>query len=168
MQEKPRGGLFGRLSKRELYRFIVPILIAGLDHLGVAGSAAAGGSGDGNPDCFASTGEYEIKSNQGRKLIGSAQMVSRSAVLQHGSIPLGGANRRIHAYILGAPSENKSSSLSEETKNPLSVHDAAKAFVEAAANTIEIEISELTPRELSRAEELLVERYETSEWNQKY
>ena len=95
-------------------------------------------------------------------------MVSRSAVLQHGSIPLGKANRRIRAYILGAPSENKSSSLSEETKNPLSVQDATKAFVEAAANTIKIEISELTPRELSRAEELLAERYEASEWNQKY
>jgi lipoyl(octanoyl) transferase len=160
--------LFGRLSKRELYRFIVPILIAGLDSLGIAGSAADGGSGDANPDCFASTGEYEIKSNQGRKLIGSAQMVSRSAVLQHGSIPLGRANRRIHAYILGALSENSSSSLSEESKNPLSVQDATKAFVEAAANIIKIEISTHTPGELSRAEELLAERYETSEWNQKY
>ena len=160
--------LFGRLSKRELYRFIVPILIAGLGRLGVAGRAADGGNGNTNPDCFAATGEYEIKSNRGRKLIGSAQMVSRSAVLQHGSIPLGRANRRIHAYIFGAPSENSSSSLSEETKRSLSVQDATEAFIEAAENTIKTEISALTPCELSRAEELLNERYETNEWNRKY
>ena len=160
--------LLGALSKRELYRFIVPILISGLDRLGVTGNAATGGGGSDNPDCFAATGEYEIKNEIGRKLIGSAQMVSRSSVLQHGSIPLGRANRRIHAYILGTAKENASSSLSEEIEDNITVQKATAGFVEAAKSILAIKPSALTSQEFSRAEELLRERYETDTWNRKY
>lgn len=160
--------LLGRLGKRELYRFILPILISGLQRFGISGNPSVGGGGSGNPDCFASTGEYEIKSEVGRKLIGSAQMVSRSSVLQHGSIPLGKANRRIRSYILGSAEENTSSSLSEETDTSVSVEEATAAFLAAVESKVAAKPSELTPQELSRAEEFLRERYETDKWNRKY
>lgn len=160
--------LLGGLSKREFYRFLVPVLIAGLDRLRVIGIAADGGEGNGDPDCFASTGEYEIKSSGGKKLIGSAQMVSREAVLQHGSIPLGGANRRIYAYIAGSAGENSSTSLSEEKQQEISFEEAAAAFSQAAGGLLDTEPSQLTESELSRAKQLLTQRYETSAWNRKY
>jgi lipoate-protein ligase A len=160
--------LLGGLSKREFYRFLLPVLIAGLSRLEVGGTAARGERGNGDPDCFASTGEYEIKSPEGKKLIGSAQMVSRDAVLQHGSIPLGTANRRIHAYIIGSTGENSSTSLSEERRQRVSFEEAAAAFSRTAGELLDTEPSELTESELSRAEQLLKRRYETSAWNRKY
>jgi len=160
--------LVGGLSKREFYRFIVPILLAGLDRLAVHGFAADGGAGSNNPDCFASTGEYEIKGSGGRKLIGSAQMVSRHAVLQHGSIPLGPSNRRIRAYILSGAEENTSSSLSEETGRAVTFREAADAFSQTAGALLAAVPSEPTADELSRAVALLRQRYEKSAWNRKY
>lgn len=160
--------LVSHLSKRGFYRFIVPVLLEGLKRLEVSGTAAESGVGSGNPDCFAATGEYEIQSSTGKKLIGSAQMVSRSAVLQHGSIPLGRANRRIHAYILDDRGENTSSSILEETGAPVDVVKAANAFSEALKDILKIKLSRLSDGEKKRAKELLAERYENPQWNRKY
>ncbi len=89
-------------SKREVYRFIVPFLLGGLRRLGLADAVSSAGRGNPlNPDCFASTGEYEIDSASGRKLIGSAQMITRGGVLQHGSIPLTDTGRNLNPYLIG-------------------------------------------------------------------
>ncbi len=160
--------IYNALSKRGFYRFVVPVLLAGLKQLMISGSAAEGGGGNDNPDCFAATGEYEIKSDIGKKLIGSAQMVSRGAVLQHGSIPLGPANRRIHAYIFKAAGENASSSLAEEIGRPVSFDTAVHAFSNAVSHTLKTVPSRLTEEESARATELMSRRYQTDEWNRKY
>lgn len=89
-----RGHLY-EFSKRMVYRFVAAVLLAGLKSLGIHTARAEEhrtGRLD-NPDCFASTSEYEIASDSKQKLIGSAQMITRGGILQHGSIPLGNGNR---------------------------------------------------------------------------
>lgn len=160
--------LFADLNKRGFYRFIVPVLLSGLQRLEVDGNSSESGGASDNPDCFAATGEYEITGNSGRKLIGSAQMVSRSAVLQHGSIPLNNSNRRIHTYLLGNNGENASSSLTEETGEAVDLATAAEAFAKAVGSILNAEQSELLDKEISRAKELLALRYTRDQWNRKY
>lgn len=80
----------------DAYRRIHEGLAAGLGRLGLAVELAprAGGAGQRlDPSsrlaCFAATVPWEIETG-GRKLLGSAQRRSRTALLQHGSIPLAG------------------------------------------------------------------------------
>lgn len=155
-------------GKRTVYRLIVPVLLSGLTLLGVTGSENTGEGNNRNPDCFASTGEYEIDGSDRRKLIGSAQMVSRRAVLQHGSIPLDGTNRGIHRFLLGAAEENHSSSLFEETRRAITHTEGATAFADAATGMLSATPSVLDERETQRAEELAETRYRRMEWNVKY
>ncbi len=87
-------------SKREIYQFIAGLLLAGLEALGIrAQSSRAALGSPHNPDCFRSTGQYEIADERHRKLIGSAQVVTRRFSLQHGAIPLDGSYRRIAGYL---------------------------------------------------------------------
>lgn len=73
----------------DAYRAIAGALTQGLRRLGVA--AAAGprreSQGSAGPVCFERSGAWEIES-RGRKLVGAAQVRRRTAVLQHGSIPI--------------------------------------------------------------------------------
>jgi lipoate-protein ligase A len=87
-------------TKREIYQFIAGLLLAGLEALGIRGqsSRAALGSPQ-DPDCFRSTGQYEIADQAQRKLIGSAQVLTRRWSLQHGAIPLDGSYRRIAGFL---------------------------------------------------------------------
>ena len=52
----------------------------------------------GNPSCFASGVRFEI-ALRGRKLVGSAQRRFQEGILQHGSILLGPAYRRLWRYL---------------------------------------------------------------------
>jgi lipoate-protein ligase A len=86
-------------SKREVYRFVARALMGALAALGIPVNLAGSRAGDlHNPDCFRTTGEYELQEG-GRKLVGSAQIVSRHGALQHGSIPLDGSHRKIVRYL---------------------------------------------------------------------
>ena len=102
-------------SKREVYRFVADLLVRALRGAGLSLDVAGERKGDvHNPDCFRTTGEYEISAD-GRKLVGSAQVVSRAGALQHGSILLDESNRRIRRYLRGgsdAPTEHDSTSVS--------------------------------------------------------
>ena len=162
--------MLGTLSKRQMYKFIVPLLLHGLEKLGVPQphhvvGAQAGGE---NPDCFAATGEFEIDSHSGHKLIGSAQMVSRTAVLQHGSIPLTPANRMIYRFLLSNNQENQSTSVSEELNRDVGFNEAAAAFKLAIESILDTRTDGIHGSEMKRAEELLNERYSRADWNLKY
>ena len=69
------------------YRQICDALIAGLVELGV--QASLGKSADGSyksyADCFQATTQADLQ-YQGKKIVGSAQLRRRHAVMQHGSI----------------------------------------------------------------------------------
>jgi lipoate-protein ligase A len=163
--------LAGSSRKRAVYAFIAGILVKGLELLGVKGMISSALAGDmRNPDCFASTGEFEIKSAAGKKLIGSAQMTTRKAVLQHGSIPISNPMGRVERYIqgVGETKPQPASSLSEEAGRPFSFEEVREAFAEAFRSMIGAEESALTPEEDRIARGLLLSRYDTDEWNLQY
>ncbi len=77
-------------SIAESYQAIAGGLLLGLAELGVSAELAAvdtacRGRGEVAPPCFVSAGRFEVVV-AGRKLIGSAQRRSGTAVLQHGSL----------------------------------------------------------------------------------
>jgi lipoate-protein ligase A len=178
-------------GKREVYRFIAGLLLRGLEKLGVRGQSSHSRVGSiNNPDCFRSTGEYEIASLSERKLIGSAQVLNRSGSLQHGAIPLSDSYKRIAELIniggesakadaspddrpAAASKHNDPASLSEELGRPILFLEAQEAFAAGFADAFRLLGVKLEPDELSReesrlAEELLDKRYERDEWNLKY
>ena len=160
--------LAGSSRKRAVYEYIAGFLLEGLARLGIRGTVCAAQAGDPrNPDCFGAAGEYEIVGSSGRKLVGSAQMTSRSAVLQHGSIPLANPGRRVFRYLRVEPPSDarEPSCLREETGLPLSFDEVQTAFAEAARTFLGAAASRLTDVEQARADTLLAERYGTDAWN---
>ncbi len=154
--------------KREVYLFIARMLLAGLAHLGVRGTVNAAQRGDvHNPDCFGSAGEYEISASGGRKLIGSAQMTTRHAILQHGSIPLSNPGRRVFLYLQAAQplDSHEPTSLVEETGRALTFEEVQDAFARAFREQLDTEDSTVTAEEQNRAHEILRDKYETDAWN---
>jgi lipoate-protein ligase A len=161
--------------KREIYRFIAELLLEGLSRLGVRGLSNRKRTGDPhNPDCFRSTGEYEIASTAAKKLIGSAQVVTRRASLQHGAIPLDISYSRIGRYLALASGERpEPGSLGGELGRSLSFQEAAAAFAAGFDNGLhrrglKLASGGLTDSESRRAEELLELKYARDEWNLMY
>jgi lipoyl(octanoyl) transferase len=162
------GTLLGGARKREVYTFIARILLSGLAEMGITGQINSSQRGDiHNPDCFGSAGEYEITGRQGRKLIGSAQMTTRRAILQHGSIPLENPGRRIFRYIQVDESvdSHEPSCLNEETGRTLTFEEVQGAFARAFRSALPAEDSELRPEEEAAARRILQAKYESDTWN---
>ena len=154
--------------KRDVYVFIARVLLRGLANLGISGTINSAQRGDlHNPDCFASTGEYEIAGTGGKKLIGSAQMTTRRAILQHGSIPLQNPGQRVFRYLPGAQpaAANPPSCLNEEIGRALSFEEVREAFARAFREEIGARDSEMLPAEQERAERIRRDKYETDAWN---
>jgi lipoate-protein ligase A len=162
--------------KREIYRFIAELLLLGLARLGVRGRSSRNRIGDPhNPDCFRSTGEYEIASPSARKLIGSAQVVNRNASLQHGAIPLDTSYTQIGRYLALEKTEGheEPGCLSEELGHSVSFEDTVRAFAEGFAigldrRGIRLQTGELTDSERQQAAELLKSKYSRDAWNLMY
>lgn len=155
-------------GKREVYRFIAALLVKALERLGIESFSSRSRTGSPhNPDCFRSTGEYEISSPRGHKLIGSAQILGRRASLQHGSVPLDRSYRGIERYLrLPPPAAGSSaSSLSEELNRPVSFAEAVAAFKEAFCAALNCREEELSARESEAVGELERLRYGTDAWN---
>jgi lipoyl(octanoyl) transferase len=176
---RPPSGVGAR--KREVYEFIARVLLAGLANLGITGTINAAQRGDPhNPDCFGSAGEYEIAGRDGRKLIGSAQMTTRTAILQHGSIPQENPGLRVFRYIhadarraadshADVPRDgHPPTCLDEERGSPVSFAEVRDAFARAVRAQLGAEDSELRPSEKIEAERILAEKYATDDWNLRY
>lgn len=158
----------GGCRKRTVYMFVARLLASCLEALGVKAAPCESREGDlRNPDCFASTGEYEIRSLAGRKLIGSAQVTSRTGVLQHGSIPIGDRGGRVAAYLSTEPLPDSArpSSLLEETGRRMPFEEVRDSFARHLRQGFEAEDGAWSDREKETAERLLADRYSRDEWN---
>jgi lipoate-protein ligase A len=162
------GAMIGRGRKREVYEFIARVLLAGLAELGIKGEINASQRGDlHNPDCFGSAGEYEITGKDGRKLIGSAQMTTRRAILQHGSIPLENPGRRVFRYLRGEEhvDSREPSCLNEEAGRALTFEEVREAFALSIRKILDAQDSSLLPVEQEAAERILEAKYGSDAWN---
>ncbi len=168
LSREESGKLLGSARKRAVYEFIARFLLRGLENLGIQGRLYEAQQGDvRNPDCFGSAGEYEIAGAGGRKLIGSAQMATRTAVLQHGSIPLLNPAKRVFRYIRVEEVEDshEPSSLEEEAGRTLDYSEVQEAFARAFREGVGAVESTVTPEEDEAARRIMTQKYDTDAWN---
>jgi lipoate-protein ligase A len=171
LSREEMGGTIAGARKREVYELIARVLLSGLERLGIRARVNAAQRGDlRNPDCFGSAGEYEIASENGRKLIGSAQMSTRRAVLQHGSIPLGNPGRRVFRYLrVERPFDaQEPSSLNEEAGRGISFEEVREVFAAAFRDGFGAEDSPLREEEDQEARRILAAKYARESWNLAY
>jgi lipoate-protein ligase A len=121
-------------------------------------------------DCFAQTTQADLH-YKGKKLVGSAQLRRKNAVLQHGSIILSGADTSINELLADSKGNRRvdkkdsTASLKAILGKVPTIKDLNAAFKAGFAEAFQQEFEEgsLTPSETERAE-ILVERYRTIFW----
>jgi lipoate-protein ligase A len=180
-QREPRvaGGVV------ESYRRLSAGLVRGLQFLGVDVAQAEAGHGtvapigqdaDVSAACFDAPSAYEVTAG-GKKLVGSAQVRRKGAVLQHGSLPLQGDITRIGRYLV-VPSEERRQELRQELRARATslelvlgrvvpfaqvVEALVKGFSEALNLCLEPE--ELSEYELALVQQFTREKYTAEAWN---
>jgi lipoate-protein ligase A len=129
-----------------------------------------------NPVCFEVPSSYEITA-EGKKLVGSAQVRRRRAVLQHGSIPLDGDIARI-CQVLDFEDANqrkaaaarvraRATTIERLTGETVSWESAAQALAAGFARALGWDLKEapLTASERRLAADLIERRYAHPDWN---
>lgn len=160
----------------ESYHNLSRALIRGLALLGLAPEAKALES-PGRPQgavCFEVPSEYEIIVRD-RKLVGSAQLRRKGAVLQHGSIPLKGDLGRIILGLRRDPLGDEGAAdrvrrraitVSEALERDVAWEAAAKAVAQGFAEALALTwVDEsLTSEERARAASLSEGKYRARAW----
>jgi len=165
----------------ESYNRLAQALLMALHRLGLPVEIQEGKTGDPaipNPVCFEVPSTYEITIG-GKKLIGSAQARKKEGVLQHGSLPLTGDLTRIcQALVFETESTrqeaaarllNRATTAETALGGAIRWEAAAEAFVEGFQTQLGVcfERGELSPSEVSRAEELVREKYAHPSWTER-
>jgi lipoate-protein ligase A len=144
-------------------------LLTGLERLGLRPDTPAlpvvGQADRLNPICFEVPSAYEITVG-GKKLVGSAQLRRRGAMLQHGSLPLSGDISRVVRVLRYPNGESRrqaaarlrrhATTLEEQLGRPTTFDEAAEALVEGFTEGLgwTIAYGSLTPGEESLAHQL--------------
>lgn len=158
---------------REAYAAIHEGIVAGLRLLGVPAEMAGGDLGSlpgpaGEGTCFIGPAPGEVVV-AGRKVVGSAQVRIRRALLQHGSILLEGSQDRLRRLSLDTPppgdGTDTAATLSEFMAGPPPVDELGEAVAGGLRETVAGDWDDggLAPAEQETASEL-VEHYASSEW----
>ena len=168
----------------ESYRRLAQALLRALHLLGLPALAAQNyplppGAQANGAVCFEVPSNYEITEN-GKKIIGSAQARRLSGVLQHGSLPLTGDLTRI-TRVLYFQSENEraesaarlldhATTLESVLSRKVTWGDAAESFKMAFEQCLDLklDLGHLSGFELKRAAELVKEKYGNPEWTNRF
>ncbi len=168
-------------SVLESYNRLAKALLRAVQELGMSVEMKEGKadeSGKSNPVCFEVPSTYEITVD-GKKLIGSAQARRKEGVLQHGSLPLFGDLARITEALAFADESAREAAATRLLARAATVEsalgqiaawdDAARAMVRAfeAELGIQFERGELSQKEISRADELVREKYGYAGWTER-
>ncbi|HEU5170993.1 MAG TPA: hypothetical protein VFU46_10670 [Gemmatimonadales bacterium] len=127
----PAGALGGL---RESCARIHGMLRHALALLGVSATVAPAPEGPaptGAGACFAAPAGGELLVD-GRKVVGSAQLRSERATLQHGSLLLGGDQRRVAEVTVGGVASAPVATLADALGRPVGFAEAAEAVADAA------------------------------------
>jgi lipoyl(octanoyl) transferase len=149
----------------ESYKRLSAALLSAVIQTGAAVSADRHDKRQGQrpgPVCFEVPSDYEITAG-GKKLIGSAQVRRKNAMLQHGSIPLTGDISRI-CDVLAFPDEQtraenrrhvseRATTLSDALGRQIAWDEAANALIDAFRATFDIQLEQsgLTTEEAANA-----------------
>ncbi len=139
-------------------------LLAGLNNLGInaeiyAPDRKSNCCQPNSPFCMESLSWYEI-AVAGKKLIGSAQKRWPHSFLQHGSLPL---QSRFSNFSIASLSL---SDLLPKIPLPSEINEAIRVGFETALQ-IELKATDrLTPEEMEKVDQLVVEKYGNLYWNQ--
>jgi len=168
-------------SLLESYNRLAGALLAAVQDLGLLVEMKEGKAGNNtqpNPVCFEVPSSYEITVD-GKKLIGSAQARRREGVLQHGSLPLTGDLSRICQALVFSDEPAREKAIERLLARATTVESvlgrevdwetAMQAFVRAfeAQLGLSFENGDLSASELSRAEELVNEKYAHPSWTER-
>lgn len=169
----------------ESYNRIAQALLKAVNDLGIPARARSLGAEikagktdstpEPNPICFEIPSSYEITVHD-KKLIGSAQARKKEGVLQHGSLPLNGDLARICDALVfqdeAAREEAKqrllqrAATVESALERRIDWQTAAQAFIHAFETQlgIRLEAEELSPAEMTRAYELVKNKYGHRDW----
>lgn len=155
-------GIYNLNNKKNYYLFIADILKKALEKLGIDSIVNTNLSiRNNNPDCFDSISQYEISTNNGVKLIGSAQKISKNTLLQHGSFFHQYDQRKITEYFI---KNNKIKSLNKYKNNKFDYNDISKYFKQSFNNYFYLNEYSLSKMDENLIEKLIKEKYSTNEW----
>ncbi len=156
------------------YRRLSRALLAALQHLGVNAHHSPLPTPHSplstRPVCFETPSHYELTSDDGRKLVGSAQMRARDAVLQHGTLPLVGDIARICRYLAAPPNPGRvrarAATLESVSGHAVSWEQAAEAMSIGfgAALNLTLTPGELTLQEQGWRDQLRAQKYANDTW----
>jgi lipoate-protein ligase A len=117
-------------------------------------------------NCFASPAQYEIEAPEFGKLIGSAQVISKGVMLQHGAIPLTDSYTSITEYLTcDAPFQKENTSLNALAPAPVSEGALLEALRKGFHEHIPLVDEGLTGEEGAHAHELAETKYGSDDWN---
>jgi len=166
----------------ESYRHFSTCLIKALNFLGVQADAklkeAADRAVKNNPVCFQYPSDYEITVG-GKKIIGSAQARKKNGLLQHGSLPIYGNIARIIDGLFFETENSRSiarsnlleraTTLAEISGHRFSWGEVTNAIISGFEEGLAVKFkpSELTNHEITRAEQLVQEKYGNPSWTRK-
>jgi lipoate-protein ligase A len=161
-----RSAAFGSL--RETYHAIHSVLAAALTTLGAAVRLATGRSAQGGPAagaCFAGAAGGEVVAQAGGKVVGSAQVRSGRAFLQHGSILLAAEQEVVSSVTRGPAEAPDATGLLELVLPKRATFAAVSGAVAAAAGGWGVPGSPTTlPASVRARAEALLPRYAGAEW----
>ncbi len=156
------------------YRRLSRALLAALRHLGADAESRSTQHvtplRDTNTVCFEVPSHYEITTIDGRKLVGSAQMRTSDAVLQHGTLPLVGDIARICRYLVEPPVPEqvraRATTLEGVVGRPVIWDEAAEAMVVGFRTALNLTLArgELTEEEQAWTAELRDRKYANAAW----
>jgi lipoate-protein ligase A len=164
------------------YRKLSDALVRALEILGldvdVSPDSALSEEQRQEPVCFQRPSAYEI-TVQGKKIVGSAQLRRLGAVLQHGTIPLGGDIARICQVLKYDDDSARQDAVHGVRMRSATVEDilhtqapwetAVRALTQGFEQALGWQFSEgnLSPLELNTSRALIESRYASQEWTRR-
>lgn len=140
------SGLTGK--RIDIYQAICEFLIQGWRSLGITlNYGSAGREYTHNPSCFGTATGADLVSVEGYKLIGSAQLQQKNAILQHGSLRLS-RETKLFTQVFGEPAP-PIVKLPIHQEGDALIQTVVEALTEAACRCFGIE---LVPQPLSKIE----------------
>ncbi len=154
-------------SIRATFRWICDGLISGLKMLGIEAafaSAATGADPSRLSSCYHRIAPSDLTVS-GRKLCGSAQARRRSALLQHGSLPLRW-DMRLLSHFRSLDRTDSVTCLEWILCRPVAHEEIVRALIQGFSQALRWELRErsLTPLEWSVAQLLLQQKYGSWHW----